>query len=328
MDDKAFNRFEERSVESRARTGYPAFKTILLATDFSAPAERAFQSALRFCHESGASLSLLHVMEPVTVGSAETRLALAASNLGEESERKLIQLCSRAEEAGVRCQASIGTGCAAAGIVNAIGKLKVDLAVLGMGAPHSLDRFFFGSTAEAVLNQAPCPVMIAGPATITADATETRSRPVVFATDFHLVTSHAIQYAASFCAATGAELHCLHVLPRMLQGGSERVLPEILTEGLRHLAATDAPSIPNAVCSVTYGSEISNAIVDYALKHDAQLIFLGVRRASILASHGQASVAFRILTEASCPVVAMAYGVEAEEEASQTVREYVGSSHA
>jgi nucleotide-binding universal stress UspA family protein len=314
-------------VGTKANKGLPLIQSILLATDFSAAAERAFHGALQFCRESGANLSLLHVMEPVAVGSAENRLAVAASNLGEEAEKRLVELCRRAEEAGVRCQASIGTGSAAAGIGSAIGKLKVDLAVLGMGAPHSLDRFFFGTTAEAVLNHAPCPVMIVGPSVISTETSETRIRPVVFATDFHLVTSHAIQYAASFCAATGAELHCLHVLPRMFQGESGHTMPDILTEGLKHLAATDAPDLPNVVCSVTYGSEISNAIVDYALKHEAQLIFLGVRRASILESHGPASVAFRILTEASCPVVAMAYGVEAEVKAAQAVRESVGSAH-
>jgi nucleotide-binding universal stress UspA family protein len=167
--------------------------------------------------------------------------------------------------------------------------------------------------------------MIVGAAAGSTDLRETRVRPVVFATDFHSVTSHAIRYAASFCAATGAEMHCLHVLPRMLQEGSDRIMPEILTEGLKHLAATDAPSIQNAVCSVTYGSEISNAIVDYALKHEAQLIVLGVRRESILESHGPASVAFRILTEASCPVLAVAYGAEAELEANGAARETVGA---
>ena len=324
VDHIAFNRFEERSVGTKARNGLPPIKNVLLATNFSPAAERAFESALRFCRETGAGLTLLHVVEPAAVGSAENRLAMAACNLGEEAERRLAQLCSRAEVAGVRCLAVLGAGTAAEGILSAIRRMNVDVAVLGMGAPHSVDRFFFGSTAEAVLSRAACPVMIVGPAAASTASEEKRVRPVVFATDFHMVTSHAVRYAASFCVATGAELHCLHVLPRMLQGGTDHIMAEILTEGLKHLAATDAPNIPNAVCSVTYGSEISNAIVDCALKLEAQLIVLGVRRESILESHGPASVAFRILTEASCPVLAVAYGAEAELEANRSQMESVG----
>jgi len=47
-------------------------------------------------------------------------------------------------------------------------------------------------------------------------------------------------------------------------------------------------------------------VVDYAKQHDAQLIVLGVRQTSMLASHLPAQIAYRMITEAPCPVLTIA----------------------
>ena len=48
-------------------------------------------------------------------------------------------------------------------------------------------------------------------------------------------------------------------------------------------------TIDPPVCAITYGSEISNAVVDYAKQQKAKLIVLGVRQASMVASHRSCS---------------------------------------
>jgi hypothetical protein len=132
--------------------------------------------------------------------------------------------------------------------------------------------------------------------------------PVVFATDFGFKTIHAINYAAALCTATKSPLHCLHVLPRTVEGGvRSHVIPQIMTEALQHVAAVSGTAICPPVCATTYGSEISNAVVNYAMQQRAKLIVLGVRQASMAASHGPAHIAYRILTEAPCPVLTMAF---------------------
>jgi nucleotide-binding universal stress UspA family protein len=202
----------------------------------------------------------------------------------------------------------MGSGIAELTILEAITSNKVDLAVLGTNALHGFERLVFGSTAEAVLRQASCPVLTVGPQAAGSAKRDDPEGPVIFATDFHLTTTQAIRYAASFCKTMESPLHCLHVLPRTVAGGvRSHLIPEIMAEALQQVANESGTVIDPPVCAVTYGSEVSNAVVEYARRKKAKLIVLGVRQASMLTSHVPAHIAYRIITEAPCPVLTMAY---------------------
>jgi nucleotide-binding universal stress UspA family protein len=203
----------------------------------------------------------------------------------------------------------MGSGIPSVTILETLTSDAIDLAVLGTNALHGFERLVFGSTAEVVLRKASCPVLTVGPQASNARRASQIKSPVVFATDFHLTTTHAICYASAICKVTRSPLHCLHVLPRTLEGGSRRhdVTLQIMTEALKHVANESGTTIDPPVCAITYGSEISNAVVDYARQQKAKLIVLGVRQASIVASHVPAHIAYRIITEASCPVLTMAF---------------------
>jgi len=47
--------------------------------------------------------------------------------------------------------------------------------------------------------------------------------------------------------------------------------------------------------------------VDYARQQHAKMIVLGVRQASLLASHVPEHITYRVITEACCPVLTMAF---------------------
>jgi nucleotide-binding universal stress UspA family protein len=129
------------------------------------------------------------------------------------------------------------------------------------------------------------------------------------------VTRQAVQVAVSYCKQISLQLRCLHVLPRSLQSSHrDHVLTVILTSALNHLVATSSVRIEKPVCTVTYGSEISNSVVDYARQQGASLIFLGVRRDSIVSEDDSLPIVFRIITEAPCPVVAIPCDAEADPE--------------
>jgi K+-sensing histidine kinase KdpD len=90
----------------------------------------------------------------------------------------------------------------------------------------------------------------------------------------------------------------------------------IMTEALHRVATESGTTISSPICAVTYGSEISNAVVEYAKRHKAKLIILGVHRASMLASHVPAHITYRLITEASCPVLTICFA--SEHESTQT----------
>src|SRR6202158_5214627 len=239
----------------------PSFNKVLLATDFSAASQAAFQTALDVCTAFKASLSILHVFEYANAIPPETGGQLLELDSFYESARSsLDRLVQEARRSGVACEATLGSGIPSVTILETITSNAIDLAILGTNALHGFERLVFGSTAEVVLRKAFCPVLTVGPQASSAPKTVQIKSPVVFATDFHLTTTHAICYAAAICKVTRSPLHCLHVLPQTLEGGSRRhITLQIMTEALKHVANESGTTIDPPVCAITYGSEISNA---------------------------------------------------------------------
>jgi hypothetical protein len=85
----------------------------------------------------------------------------------------------------------MGSGSAELTILEAIISKEADLTVLGTNALHFFERLVFGSTAEAVLRQASCPVFTVGSQAAGSAKSDEPEGPVIFATDFHLTTTHA-----------------------------------------------------------------------------------------------------------------------------------------
>ena len=294
-------------MHASATDSVPAFDRLLVATDFSTASQAAFRAALEACANFGASLVLLHVFESAAPEPPETGgLLLELQALRERSGAALEDLRREAESAGVPCETILETGVPSTVILETIRDRSIDLAVLGTNPLHGFERLVFGSTAEVVLRRSPCPVLSIGPRSPRSAAQ--LSGPVVFATDFDFTTIHAIRHAACFAALKQTPLHCLHVLPRTLEAGTQSaIVPSIMAEALHQLAAESGVVIDPPSCAITFGSEISNAVVDYAREHNARLIVLGVRQASLLASHVPEHITYRIITEASCPVLTLAF---------------------
>jgi K+-sensing histidine kinase KdpD len=82
-----------------------------------------------------------------------------------------------------------------------------------------------------------------------------------------------------------------------------------MVDALQQLVTESGVVIRPPVCATAYGSEVSHAVVDYARRSHAGLIVLGVRQASMLASHIPEHIAYRIIAEAPCPVLTQAFAV-------------------
>lgn len=191
-------------------------------------------------------------------------------------------------------------------ILETIASKDMDLVILGTSALHGLKHFLLGSTAEEVLRKAPCPVLTVGPR--VPDVALTMEGPVLFATDFSLKTMNAILFAASFSQATGSSLHCLHVLPRTSESMERsHIVPQVLSEALHHVATETGITLVQPICATVYGSEIQNAIADFARQERARLVVIGVRHASMIGSRIPAHLAYQIITEVPCPVMTIAF---------------------
>jgi len=284
-------------------------RRVLLATDFSAASRAAFQAARVLCLSFQADLYILNVFEYANAHPPESGMLLELDSFYQDAEQSLDDLIQEARRSDIKCEGKIGSGTSHSTILETAETEHIDVIVLGTRSIHGFERLVFGSTAEAVLRTATCPVFTVGPrAASQKPGEEACAGAVVFATDFHDTTTEALEIAGSFCSSLNLSLHCLHVLPRGVEDNFHKgIIPVIITEALQHLAGTVESKVGRPVCAVTYGSEISSAVVDYARANKARLIVLGVRRASLAASHIPAHIAYRIIAEAPCPVLTVAF---------------------
>lgn len=145
-------------------------RSILLPTDFSECGNYALSYAAALARQFGASITCLHVIEPMvpTVGySGMTEplpLADITDQLEDSAERELPKIAEREECAGLDVEEIIVHGEAASEITRVAKEKNVDLIVISSHGRTGLGRIFFGSTAEAVVRHASCPVLVVKPA--------------------------------------------------------------------------------------------------------------------------------------------------------------------
>jgi universal stress protein A len=135
-------------------------KEILVPVDFTECTEKALGYAVPFARQFGATVTLLHVIEPVFATASETMLVDVGTD--EDVQRELEKLRTRL--AGqVRCRTSLGKGNAALEIIRAARELDCDLIILSTHGRTGLDRLLLGSTAERVVRRAGCPIFVVRP---------------------------------------------------------------------------------------------------------------------------------------------------------------------
>src|SRR5882724_945507 len=145
-------------------------RSILLPTDFS----ECGNYALSF----GASIICVHVIEPMvpTVGYSGMAEPLAIADISDQledsAERELPKIAECEECAGLEVEELIVHGEAAAEIVRVAKDRKVDLIVVSSHGRTGLGRILFGSTAEAVVRHASCPVLVVKPSQDEQDSSK------------------------------------------------------------------------------------------------------------------------------------------------------------
>jgi nucleotide-binding universal stress UspA family protein len=150
---------------------FPRLQKILLPTDFSGCANYALPYASQIARATGATIICVHVVEPVVPAVGYTGLAEPmpvadiSGQLEDSAERQLPKLTECEECEGLGVEEVIVHGDAAAEIVRVAAEREVDLIVISSHGRTGLGRMIFGSTAEAVVRRATCPVLVVRPPT-------------------------------------------------------------------------------------------------------------------------------------------------------------------
>jgi nucleotide-binding universal stress UspA family protein len=143
--------------------------TILLPTDFSGCANYAVAYAAAIARAAKARIICIYVLEPMVPAVGYTGLAdpLPIADISEQledsAERELPQVVHCEELQGLEVEEVITHGDAAAEIVRVAAEREVDLIVISSHGRTGFGRMIFGSTAEAVVRHARCPVLVVKP---------------------------------------------------------------------------------------------------------------------------------------------------------------------
>jgi nucleotide-binding universal stress UspA family protein len=139
-------------------------RRILFASDFSKSSHKAFATAVAMARATGATLTILHVVQLFTPIVPEQYINTDTwDQIDRESRRwsqhQLRRLTDRARKAGVRAVGLLREGDPAEQITRAARSTRADLLVVGTHGRTGLKKFFLGSVAGRVVVTASCPVV-------------------------------------------------------------------------------------------------------------------------------------------------------------------------
>lgn len=139
-------------------------RRILAPTDFTEHTRPALRYAVELAEKFGAELILLHVIPDAVLAMPDAVMPapvpMADLNALTQSGRDGLAHLIAAEKIGhLRPRAEVRIGSPATEILAAATDLRADLLCIVTHGRSGLARLFMGSVAEAILREAPCPVL-------------------------------------------------------------------------------------------------------------------------------------------------------------------------
>lgn len=282
------------------------WERVLVATDFSKPAESALRSAEALAAASGSTLRVVHVVE-VPPPSVRSVLARGSYRQIEEAwtrqgRSRLDEVVEASRDRGSAAEGVVRIGAAADEILAEAGAGGVDVICLGASGHSTLERMLLGSTAEEVVRRARVPVLV------VRDRPLGEIRRVLLPVDFDDRSEVAMRFAME--AFEDAEMLALHVVAPLppadpVTGPLVPDLAEIHEEMEARLDPVAGGRVP---LEVRLRVDPAGAILERAREYDADLV--------VLATHGRrglrrlflGSVAGKVVRHIDRPVLVLPAG--------------------
>lgn len=278
---------------------------ILVTTDFSPESDRALDYALALARRYDARIYLAHVLAPDAFLYSEPALAEATyEKVRQAAEQGLADILVSGKLRGVPHEVLLEEGKVWPVLAKLIPKHEVDMVVTATHGRGKVTKVLIGSVAEEIFRQADCAVLTVGPRVKDEPAREVELKNILFATDFGHGAEKAAAYAFSLAQEHGARLTMLHVIQEATAFTEESVRRqrEFNVENLRRLVPEGAENWCQPVFRATFGEAVEE-ITTMARETNADLIVMGAKSRNSLAGHVPATIAYSVVSKASCPVL-------------------------
>jgi nucleotide-binding universal stress UspA family protein len=301
------------------------FRNILFPTDFTPHARSALKYAAAFARAGQGRVVLFSVQTEHVPANLMTLPERMLQNQEHhwllQMQREVRELLSDPLFSGLEVEPVIVAGEPATEIAKAVCHYDIDLVTVVTHGRRGLARALFGSTAEEIIAEAPCPVLTIRPPQHDfvhhrGDQTEVGLNRILLATNFRPTSFSAMKTAREIAEATGAELHAVYVIGDYFEQISllfpeegDVALSRMRSEVKERMEAFAHERGAQVTVHAAEGRPYAE-IVSLAAKIDADLIVIGT---SVHASlFGGAPVLGseieRVVRNAPCPVLCVPSG--------------------
>jgi len=301
------------------------FRNILFPTDFTPHARSALKYAAAFARDGHGRVVVFSVQTAEVPANLMTLSdqVLAAGEMQwlRKVRRQVEDLLTDPLFEGLEVEPVIVEGEPAHEIANAVRDYDVDLVTVVTHGRHGLSRALWGSTAEEIIAEAPCPVLTIRPP--QHDFVEQRGQQTVIdlnrillATNFRASSIAATQVARELAAASNANLGAVYVIgdyfeqisvlfPEGGRSALSRMRAEV-EERMQALAGEGGGAVSTHIAEGRPYAEI----VRLAAETDADLIVIGTSVHASLFGGAPAlgSEIERVVRNAPCPVLCVPSG--------------------
>jgi nucleotide-binding universal stress UspA family protein len=271
---------------------------MLVATDLTGRSFYALQRAMQLKGQSGALVSVLHVVEPGLVSNLEDRRRSDASAALEDWRAALPEAARQA--VGV----NVVVGDPFATILDEAGQCKTDLVVVGQPGKRGLKELFTGTTAERVARFSDEPVLMVNQHPVGG------YKRVLVAMDFSQGARRALQWAVRI--APDAEIRVVHAWqsPVMKFSARDAAQFEAAKERLRAQeeqqirTVVEQAAVPGRALDFKMIEGDPHAVVRSEIGvFNADLLAMGTHARSTLRAAMVGSLAQEFLAEGACDVL-------------------------
>jgi nucleotide-binding universal stress UspA family protein len=283
------------------------FSKILVPLDGSAMAERALSLAERFVAEGEGRLILLRVVPYFTVLAADPLLYEEMNRMGEDEALAYLRVIRNDLPdpglADIVCQ----VGSAADSILQYSKENDVDLIVMSSHGRSGLNRWVYGSVAERIMSQAPCPTLIINSRLASQEPAPKR---ILVPLDGSELAEKAIQPALNLAQTLDAQLYLLSVTT----SGEVRIETAARAEAFADIESGEAMKGQDYLQALSENLDyegvqydvkiasgtVAEAIIEYAAEHGMELIVMSSHGRTGLKRWVYGSVAEKVLRSACC----------------------------
>jgi nucleotide-binding universal stress UspA family protein len=135
--------------------------------EFSEASVRAVKMAAALCRASNGKLYMVHVTPPMQYTTMYTGPVSLPAGVIDEIHQKARQTSLAALQyltitycQGLQVEHCVGPGQASLAVLEESARIKADLVVMAASGRSRVARFFVGSTADRVIREANCPVLV------------------------------------------------------------------------------------------------------------------------------------------------------------------------